>query len=577
MAIDCNNCIMEDSRQLSDAELVQLTVGGNSGAFDLLVLRHRAGVLYAARAAVRDWEQAEDVAQQALVEAYKCLHGLRDGMSFRAWLMTITRRCASRYRACEASQPDSVELSEAVIYSVPGPELFPGINDITERVRTSVSELSARSRQVVTLHYLDGYSCKEIAGRLGVPAGTVKRILHESRNNLRSKMGITKGDLRRMEVTDEVKQTKKGPRRLVWWVNGDWPGPMLSGLLAQSICLCINKVPKTIAQIAKQVDANPAFVQAAIEPLVREELVTKAGSKYFTSFIALDAEDWIEVTRETRAHAAKLADEMEKHLPALKRAWETTKFPEQGFVWPDMMWTVLAILVGNRGVARFSPRSAPGPIHAGSGKPYWSGGREEVSDEHVMWCSGLNISGSSNMSPFFWYAYFWSYGLDRDQADWNEERSRVWAAIAWGSADIESIAEAAGLAVGRTREFVGRGIETGLIRRDGDALGLSFPVFGPCEDELLRPTVNAVSLRICRKILDPATSDVKVMLERLGYGHLEEQIAPWRGWLDGNIIGESLRELLRRGVLPDPGKCAPANFAMYGWTAWVPLVTADPE
>lgn len=569
-----DKCISATSRELTDAELVRLVRNGEIWAFDCLVLRHRASVLYAARSCVRDWEQAEDVAQQAFVEAYKSLHGIREGTSFRAWLMTITRRCASRHRA---SQPEVIELTEAVICSFAAPVAYPGIDEVTERVRMSLSELSTRSRQVVTLHYLDGYSCKEIGDRLGVPAGTVKRILHESRNSLRSKIGISKGDVGRMEVLDKAKSARKGPRRLVWWINGDWPGPMMRGLLAQSICLALNKEPKTIAQIAKQVGADAVYVQEAIEPLVREELITKTGSKYFTNFIALDAEDWIEVTRETRAHAARMADELERHLPALELAWEKTKFPAQGFGWRDMMWTVLAVLVGNRGVVRFGSRSTPGPIHAGSGKHYWSGGREEVSDEHVMWCSGLNITGSSSLSPFFWYAYFWSYGLDRDQADWNEERNRVWAAIAWGATDIESIAKASGLAVDRTREFVGRGIETGLIRRDGEALGLSFPVFGPSEDEILRPTVDAVSLRICRDILDPATANVSVMLEKLGYGHLEGQIPPWRGWLDGNIVGESLRELLRRGILPDPGKCAPANFAMYGWTARVPLVMADPE
>jgi len=327
-----NNCISAASRGSTDAELVQHTRDGEPGAFDCLVLRHRASVLYAARACVRDWEQAEDVAQQALVEAYKSLRGLRDGTSFRAWLMTITRRCASRYREREASQPGAVELSEAVICSIAVPEPFPGIDKVTERVRASLSELSARSRQVVTLHYLDGYSCKEIGGQLGVPTGTVKRILHESRNNLRSKMGIAKGDVRQMEVMDRAKCKTKGPRRLSCWGSGEYPG-VINDLLEQSIALTINKGPMTAAEIGKAIGVHVGFVEEALEPLVREELVTKDGRKYITNFIALDAEDSIEITKEMQSCAESLADALEACLPELQHAWERTSFPAQGFAW----------------------------------------------------------------------------------------------------------------------------------------------------------------------------------------------------------------------------------------------------
>ena len=190
-----------------------------------------------------------------------------------------------------------------------------------------------------------------------------------------------------------------------------------------------------------------------------------------------------------------------------------------------------------------------------------------------MWCNGLNLSGPSSMSQFFWYGYFWSYGLNRDQADWNEERNRLWAAIAWGATDIESISSSSGLSIDRAREIVGRGIELGLIRRHDDKLGLTFPVFGPDEDELLCPAIDAVSSRICRGILDPATANVSDLLRILGYGHLEEQFPTWRGWLEGNVIGESFRELLRRGVLPNPGECAPVNFATVGWKAPIRLMS----
>jgi RNA polymerase sigma-70 factor (ECF subfamily) len=563
-----NNCISATSRELTDADLVRSAREGETWAFDCLVLRHRANVLYAARSCVTDWEQAEDVAQQALMEAYKSLQGLRDGTSFRAWLMTITRRCASRYREREASQPDAIELSEAVICSISCPQAFPGIDDVAERVRASLSELSARSRQVVTLHYLDGYSCKEIGGRLGVPTGTVKRILHESRNSLRNKMGITKGDIGRMVVLD---RSKKGPRRLDWWISGNWPGNMMGSLIAQSIALTTNKKPMNAAEIGRAIDANIGFVEEALEPLVREELVTKSGRKYSANFIALDAEDWIEVSRETRSHAAEMADKIEGHLPALQHAWETTSFPARGFPWTESIWTVLSILVGHYGVSRHGVQSIPGPVHAGSGQPYWAAGREQVSPEHVMWSNGLSISDSPIPGHFFWYGHMWSYGFNRDRLGTYEERSSVLAAIAWDATDIESISSMSKLSIDRAREIVAEAIELGVVARHGDDLRLTFPVFGPDDDETLCPTVDSVSSQVTQEILDPATASVAELLRTLGYGHLAEQCSPWRRWMKGDIVGESLRELLKRGVLPDPGERAPFNFAMVGWKAWTRL------
>ncbi|NIR02229.1 MAG: hypothetical protein GTN78_18875, partial [Gemmatimonadales bacterium] len=110
-----------------------------------------------------------------------------------------------------------------------------------DRVTAHLRELSSRSRRVVTLHYLDGYSCREIGNQLSIPEGTVKRILHESRNSLRASMGIAVP----RATGGRAMKAKTGPRHLVWWINGNWPGPYMQGLLPQSICLAVNKTAKT--------------------------------------------------------------------------------------------------------------------------------------------------------------------------------------------------------------------------------------------------------------------------------------------------------------------------------------------
>lgn len=549
-----------------DAGLVERAARGDSDAFDALVMRYRQDVLKTARAALRDRDEAEDTAQQAFLMAFAGLGGLREPERFRAWLMTITKRCAARRRGSVTQMPGLVDLPETVIYPLGAPPPDHGREDLQHRVRAALEELSARSRQVITLHYLDGYSCREIAQRLDLTEGTVKRILHESRNSLRAKMG----GITPMATTDSA---RRGPRDMAWWINGSWPGSIMNSTLARSICLAANKKLKTVEQIAGLVDANERYVREAIQPLVAEGLLeeTKA-ERYRANFIALEAADWIEVTRDVRRQGAALADALIPDLPVLEAAWNKTPELRQEFAWTDGIWPTLAILVLNIGLRRNSPPPGPKPEPPAraSGKRYWAGGREEVPPEHVLWCTAFN----NHPREDFGYGYFWSFGMPfvRPSVGWPEERRQALAAIADGATRVEAVAETTGQTTEQARDVLGEAAEIGLVRRDGDALSLAFPVLRAEDDAVLAPVVDRVSARLSRDILQQATAGVPDLLRKLGYGHIEEQFGEWRTWLEGNVAGEALRELLTRGILPHPGDPAPMSFCIVGWVGGVRLM-----
>ena len=84
------------SDSLADARLVRRVLAGDEPAFDELVRRHRESVLSVTRGVLDDWDEAEDAAQEAFLEALRGLRGLRRGERFRAWLGTIARRSALR-------------------------------------------------------------------------------------------------------------------------------------------------------------------------------------------------------------------------------------------------------------------------------------------------------------------------------------------------------------------------------------------------------------------------------------------------------------------------------------------------
>ena len=548
----------------SEAALIRRAGQGDVEAFNRLVLRHRQSVLHFAWTMVRDWDLAEDLAQQTLLEAYRGLSGLREPPKFRAWLLTIARRRAMRHWGSLASQPPTIEFSESVIYPLTHEPSFPVADDVQERIRESLLELSSRNRQVMVLHYLDGYSCSEISNRLSIPAGTIKRILHESRNHMRTGMGIAAdvphpgGGLRRMST-----EKKPGPRDMHWFINGSWSGPLMDDLLRRTICLCVNKKAKTAEQIAREVDANVGYLEQAVRPLVHEELVTMDDDgRYLTNFIALEAADWIALTDGVREVGIRAANLLQPCVPELEDTWNKTTLPDRGFAWSQGIWPTLALLVCNKGLSAPSAINPYQPMHP-SGNSYWGGGCEVVGPEHQLWTVGFNIAFEEDTIKC---GYFWSYGLNRKYPFFRpRERAHVLTAMANGITDATAIAVQACLSVEKVREALAGIIEAGLAERRDGVPRLTFPVFDQVDNDTLKTAVAPLASQLRDDLLDPATADLSDKLRAAGYGHLEEQFGAWRWWWMSYITGEALRELLSRGVLPNPGDPAPTSFCTIGW------------
>lgn len=570
MGEECDNPVCEGLR-VQDKELVDRTITGDRHAFDCLVRRHRECAINLARGIVGDWDAAEDVAQQAFLEALQGLRKLQDASKFRPWLMTITRRCAWRHRNGAGFR--EVGFDEALMSTLRwSPPAVP--DGIQERIRVSLDELSTRNRTVVVLHYLDGYSCVEIGAQLGLPTGTVKRILHESRNNLRAGMGLgtdissTRGEP--VPMASKLKD-RKGPRNLRTWIDGNGGYGPLGRALVQSICLATNKVARGIQEISKEVDANPAYVREEVDGLVAEGLLEETSDgKYQAIFIALDAEDWAQLRTGLMDTALRFADGLQSNLGKLEDAWNSTALPGSGFSWEQGVWPTLAIFGCNIGLSRNS-LPLPGPSSHASGA-YWQAGYETTPGEAPPWVMGFNNTRGDEAS--LRHGFFWSYGLDREGFAFAGERTSVLTAVARGICDVDLIAGDACLDPEKVREVLAQIIESGVLRRESGALKLTIPVFRQGDSDLLTPAIDEVIGDLSRRILEPWLADLGARLDAMGYGRLSEEYTPiWRRWIGGNAAEEGVHELLRRGVLPDPGHPAPANFCMIGWFGNLPLMS----
>ena len=172
------------------AELVAQAQAGDVEAFDALVARYQDAVCGLAFAMVGNFDDAQEIAQEAFIQAWRDLRDLRDTGRFPGWLSRIAqnrcrdflRRTGRRATAVEAPT-GSPSVSAA---ADPAREAVRG--EIRQRVLDAIRRLSAPNRLATTLFYIDGYSIAEVADFLGTPVGTVKRRLHESRKRLKRSM-----------------------------------------------------------------------------------------------------------------------------------------------------------------------------------------------------------------------------------------------------------------------------------------------------------------------------------------------------------------------------------------------------
>ena len=135
---------------------------------------------------LRHREDAEDVAQEAFVKAYRSFRHLRDRTRFRAWLVRMTWRLALDRQRTERRRltRDTAHIGGAATVARDGP---------VERLRAhelwqAIDSLPDKLRVVIVLANIEGHSVGDVASLLSVPTGTVKSRLFSARRRLKERL-----------------------------------------------------------------------------------------------------------------------------------------------------------------------------------------------------------------------------------------------------------------------------------------------------------------------------------------------------------------------------------------------------
>jgi len=154
--------------------------------FEQLVLPHVDAAFNLARWLLRGRTDAEDVAQEALLRAYRFFRGFHGGDA-RAWLLQIVRNAC--YTWLEKNRPLelSMEFDEELhLQTCATPETLAIAGDDRKRLTLALETLPPRFREVLVLRELEGCSYREIAAITSIPIGTVMSSLSRARRQLYS-------------------------------------------------------------------------------------------------------------------------------------------------------------------------------------------------------------------------------------------------------------------------------------------------------------------------------------------------------------------------------------------------------
>jgi RNA polymerase sigma-70 factor (ECF subfamily) len=178
---------------VTDAELVARARQGDADAYGELVLRHQSAVVRTAFVVSRSREEAQDIAQDAFVAAWRRLDGFRGEAQFKTWLLTITWRQALTRRGSAwprvfrmSRRPE--DLAFELRSEAAGAERTAMAGETLERVRDAVGRLPRKLRDPLLLAASGECTFEEMAGILGVPAGTLKWRVAEARRRVKERL-----------------------------------------------------------------------------------------------------------------------------------------------------------------------------------------------------------------------------------------------------------------------------------------------------------------------------------------------------------------------------------------------------
>lgn len=183
---------MRDTDNTSDEQIVAVVCGGETASFSLLIERYQNKLFYYVLKYVAEADKAEDIVQESFIKIYTNLNSFDQNKKFSAWA----------YRIVHNQLIDTVRKQKPTV-SIEENEWINNVADskvdivadfeikqTRQEVQAAVGRLPLKYKDVVVLHYFEGYGYEEISDILGIPTSSVGTRLRRGKSKLKDLLQV---------------------------------------------------------------------------------------------------------------------------------------------------------------------------------------------------------------------------------------------------------------------------------------------------------------------------------------------------------------------------------------------------
>ncbi len=506
----------------------------------------------------RDHDEAEDLAQEILIEVCRSLPALRDPQCLHPWCDTLGRRVCLAWRQRERRRQAILgtwsitdERPATAAHPFPGAEEAVLASELRDHLRAALRQIGVQSRRALQLFYLEGLSLSEIATHLGIAVNAVKQRLYWGRQRLREEMEtmpLTTEERRQSATEPVLSFTSWGT--FSGMVSQSGPFTATRSLLAQQILCQIAREPKREEELAAAVGADRIYVADHLRALADMELVRQdENGRHLADFFILNrqAQEVLAACgREMGRHDAQI---IAGHVPAIRAAFGRCALPAQGFEWEYVRWLLLPVFVANLGIRRLHPEvyAIQPPLRPDGNRWFFFG--TTVASRPLEWelCCSTSVDdslrGVGAFSPY-------PPGSASTVSLPDGAQRPLLHALANGPKSVTQVLAETGSET--ARDALAGLLESGLASRDGDQLRLAVPVFTLTEEQILHPAIQGACREVVGASRRPGLQGLEVILDGLGFPHLKEQYPALRAWFAAEVSRYCLEAMVEMGLLGKP-------------------------
>ncbi len=263
---------------------------------------------------------AEDLAQDIILEIYKSADNLRNEEAFYGFMWAIAGNVYKKW--CKnKSVTNECKLTEDLSYQdelsdFDKPELY--------LLRRELTLLNEKYRKAVILYYIENKSCSEISKELSVSESMVKYLLFKSRQILKEGMN--------MERNYGTQSYNPKELSLLFWGNGsDRYHHLAESKISQNILFACYNDKLTAEQISLEIGVSLPYMEDKLNELLENDLIKKDGNRYYTNIVIFTKDFANEVSAKTAELRERIADIIIKSIDE-----HETEVRNIGFIGSDM-------------------------------------------------------------------------------------------------------------------------------------------------------------------------------------------------------------------------------------------------